>query len=157
MAIILLRIDDRLIHGQVVVGWSPHINATHIAVADDKIAQDITQRLLYEMVVPPDMKVSIFSLQEAADYFKSSQDDPFKTILLFSNPSDVVSYIKFGGPVKWVNIGGMRYQPGKLQISQCISLDENDKEAFRELAKAEIPLECRSVPSDNPVDMVQYL
>jgi len=157
MSIALVRIDDRLIHGQVLVGWAPVLNINHIIVADDQVASDPTQKMLYEMVTPPDMKVSILSVQEAAHYLQTPEDDNFTTLLLFSRPADVLSYRKFGGPVKCVNIGGMRYEPGKRQISGSISVDETDIKALKELLAEGIELEGRSVPSDTSLEIAKLI
>ena len=157
MPISLIRIDDRLIHGQVVVGWSKFIQADHIIVADDKVAGDMTQRMLYEMVVPPGMKVNIFTVREAAEFLKTNQNASERIILLFSTPQDVLSYSGFGGPVKSLNVGGMRYEPGKRQIAQSISMDDADANAFRELRLQGIEIEGRAVPTDNPLDISRFI
>jgi len=157
MPIVLIRIDDRLIHGQVVVGWSHYLEANQIIVADDKVAGDTTQKMLYEMVVPPDMKVSILSVREAAQILQQQSQDTFRTIVLFSKPQDVVCYFQAGGPVKSVNVGGMRFEPGKKQIAQTISVNEEDLAAFRELQKEHIILEGRAVPTDPPLDISKFL
>ena len=157
MPIVLIRIDDRLIHGQVVVGWSHYLQANHIVVADNNIASDPTQKMLYEMVVPPDMKVSILSIKEAARMLQQDISPALKTIVLFSSPQDVLSYWQLGGPVKSVNIGGMRFEPGKKQIAQSISVNDADLAVFRELNQQNIELEGRAVPTDPQMDIKQYL
>jgi mannose/fructose/sorbose-specific phosphotransferase system IIB component len=157
MSLTFIRIDDRLIHGQVIVGWVPVLEINHIIVADDLVAADPAQKMLYEMVTPAEVKVSVLSLEAAAQYLQTTQDEKYRTLLLFSRPSDVVSYRKFGGPVKSVNIGGMRYEAGKHQISGSISVDETDIKALKELNEAGIELEGRSVPSDTPLDITKLI
>lgn len=157
MPIVLIRIDDRLIHGQVVVGWSRYLQVNQIVVADDAVASDPTQKMLYEMVVPPDIKVSILSVVEAAQLLQKQSPDAFRTLILFSKPQDVVSYWRTGGPVKSVNVGGMRFEPGKKQIAQTISVNNEDLVAFRELQSGTIELEGRAVPTDPPLDISKFL
>ena len=157
MAIVLVRIDDRLIHGQVVVGWSNYLHANHIVVANNEVANDSTQKMLYEMVVPPDMKVSILRIPDAVNAMNQEGNQGNRTILLFTNPRDVLSYLYLGGPVKSLNIGGMRFEPNKKQIAQAISVNEEDLQAFRELDKQGIDLEGRAVPTETPIDIKKYL
>jgi mannose/fructose/sorbose-specific phosphotransferase system IIB component len=157
MPIVLIRIDDRLIHGQVVVGWAHYLHANHIVVADNNIASDPTQKMLYEMVVPPDIKVSILPIEDAAEMLKKDTAPDLKTIVLFSKPQDVLSYWKLGGPLKSLNIGGMRFEPGKKQIAQAISVNDADLAVFRELNQQNIQLEGRAVPSDPQMDIKPYL
>ena len=157
MSIVLLRIDDRLIHGQVVVGWTRYLQANHIVIADDQVANDPIQKMLYEMVVPPDLKVSILPVKDAVNLLQKQQDPSLRTIVLFSRPQDVLSYWQFGGPVKSLNIGGMRYEPGKKQIAQAISVSDADLKVFRELQKEGIELEGRAVPTEPPLDIKKFL
>ena len=157
MAIVLVRIDDRLIHGQVVVGWANYLLANHIVVANDEVANDPTQKMLYEMVVPPDIKVSILTIHDAVNAMNRESNHTLRTILLFTNPRDVLSYLQLGGPVKCLNIGGMRFEPNKKQIAQAISVNDEDLTAFRELDKQGVELEGRAVPTEKSIDIKKYL
>ncbi len=157
MSIVLARVDDRLIHGQVVVGWAPVLKANHIMIIDNQVAEDPTQCLLYEMAVPLEIKSSILTLNKAVEFFQSNADTDNRTIILFSRPSDVLSFVESGVTITSLNIGGMRYEPGKTQISPSISISDEDKTALRTLLSKGIKIEGRAVPTDPELDIKPFL
>src|SRR6185369_6625153 len=125
MDIQLVRIDDRLIHGQVVVGWVKALNIQRLVVVNDAIAKNAMQKTLMEMAVPSGLKVSFFTVEESVEACRQDSGKD-KALLLFSNPSDVLSYIQKGGVLKVINIGGMHFCEGKRQVAKtvCVSADD---------------------------------
>lgn len=155
MGLKLVRIDDRLIHGQVVVGWVRFLNADHIIVANDAAAKDAMQKALYEMVVPRELKVSILTLSETAEKFKQNVFGNETIILLLSSPRDVLELMNLGMIIKSINVGGMRYEPGKRQISKSVSVSDDDCVALGELIAKGIEIEGRAVPTDEKLDIIK--
>ena len=96
MSIQLIRIDDRLIHGQVVVGWVKALGIERLVVVNDAIAQNGMQKTLMEMAVPSGLKVYFFTVSEAANNFKSEPTKE-RSLLLFSNPEDALEFSRQGG------------------------------------------------------------
>ncbi|MCX7919111.1 MAG: PTS sugar transporter subunit IIB [bacterium] len=155
MGLKLIRIDDRLIHGQVVVGWVRYLNANHIIVADDVVAKDAMQKALYEMVVPRELKVTILPVAEAAEKIKQNIFAKDNIILLLSRPKDVLELVNRGVAVKSINVGGMRFEPGKRQITKSVSVNDEDCAIFNELVAKGIEIEGRAVPTDEKTDIIQ--
>lgn len=153
MTIALARIDDRLIHGQVVVGWVKHVGANCIAVANDVIAADPVQKALLPMAVPPEIEVAIYRVTEAAKKFSSGAHAGQKVILLFSTPGDVLRFLQEGGALAELNVGGMRFAPGKAQVHNSLSLSEEDVRAIEGLAQRGLKMTVQMVPSDHPADL----
>jgi len=146
MNIQLIRIDDRLIHGQVVVGWSKALDIQRLVVVNDEITKNNMRRTLMEMAVPAELKVDFFEIQEAA--LASKDDSKERSLLLFASPMDVLSYVKAGGTAQSINVGGMHFCDGKTQMSKTICVDSADMAAFKELKKMGIELETRAIPGD---------
>ncbi len=146
MNIQLIRIDDRLIHGQVVVGWVKALDIQRLVVVNDEIAKNNMRRTLMEMAVPAGLKVNFYDVAGAVDAAKDDSQD--RALLLFAGPADVLTFAKAGGPVKAVNVGGMHYCDGKTQMSKTICVDPNDLSAFKELKKMGVEMESRAVPGD---------
>ncbi|MFB3897335.1 MAG: PTS system mannose/fructose/N-acetylgalactosamine-transporter subunit IIB [bacterium] len=155
MALKLVRIDDRLIHGQVVVGWVRFLNADHIIVANDVTAQDVMQKALYEMVVPQELKVSILTLSETVEKFRQAAFGNDSIILLVSRPQDILKLVNMGMMVKSINVGGMRFEPGKRQISKSISVNNEDCSVLATLVSQGIEIEGRAVPTDEKLDIIK--
>ena len=113
MSIVLARVDDRLIHGQVVVGWARALEADCLLVANDAVAADPMQRTLLPMAVPPHMKVAIWRVSEAADLVARGEMPGERAILLFASLSDALNFQRAGGPLPDLNVGGIRLAPGR--------------------------------------------
>lgn len=157
MSIELVRIDDRLIHGQVVMAWSKAVSVKRIVVIDDKVAKDLIRKMLLETVAPPGVKVSVFNTLGGIEYLKSNVNSNEKLLLLFTNPATIVTLVENGIVITKVNIGGMSFMQGKTQLTKAVSLDEDDKNAFKALDKYGIILQIQVLPNDSPVDIMSKI
>ena len=157
MPIVLTRIDDRLIHGQVVEGWLKKIRVTHMMVVSDEAAKDEMQKTLLGMAAPSNVRVSTFSVDEAASKIKSNFFSKDFLMLLFSNPKDVLRFINCGVKLESVNVGGMHYSYGKKQLLRNLSLDDSDISALGEISKLGVELEGRILPDDARVNVMDVI
>jgi PTS system mannose-specific IIB component len=149
--IVLSRIDDRLIHGQVVEGWVNYLKATGIFVADDRVASNAFQRSIMELSVPQGLKVTIGRVEDICSQVRTAALTVDRIILLFSNPADVLRAITCGLDCRVINIGGMHYVPGKRKLMDVLAVDEEDLAALKELAAKGIKVEIQTVPTQRPV------
>lgn len=157
MSRILFRIDDRLIHGQVVVGWVRYMEATKIIVANDLLAGDETQKMLYKMVATNDLGIEVLPVEEAARWALKRSAAEQNTIFLFENPADVLRFAQLGVPMASINIGGMRSSQGKRQIHEAVFVDKKDYQMFHTLKGMGIKIEIRMVPNDLSQDLMQRI
>jgi mannose/fructose/N-acetylgalactosamine-specific phosphotransferase system component IIB len=151
--IVLFRVDDRLIHGQVVLGWGTVLKPDRIVLADDAVAADEWERDLYASAVPPEIKVSILALTEAAAQLKAGIFDGEKVILLVKHPASVLALMDLGLPVSEVNVGGIHYREGREKILENVYLDPSERLVMRELAKRGVTLDGRALPSSKTVTL----
>lgn len=157
MSIELVRIDDRLIHGQVVMAWSKAVSVKRIVVIDDKVATDIIRKMLLETVAPPGIKVSVLNVTQGIESLITDKYGDEKLLLLFTNPATIVTLVDAGVIFPTVNIGGMSFSQGKTQLTKAVSLDDADKNAFKELHKRGIILHIQVLPNDTPIDIMTKL
>jgi mannose/fructose/N-acetylgalactosamine-specific phosphotransferase system component IIB len=146
--LVLARVDDRLIHGQVVVGWARHTQADCIIVANDAVAADPMQRTLLPMAVPQGIEVAIYRVREAAERLSSGAHAARRAILLFSSPADALAFSKAGGSLSELNVGGIRFAPGKEQLRKSVSMGTEDKDALTELYHTGVSVYLQMVPAD---------
>ena len=146
--ILLTRIDNRLVHGQVGVTWVNHLGANLILVANDEVSKDTVQQNLMEMVVPDAIGVRFFSIQKTIDVINKAAARQL-IFVVCKTPQDVDRLVEGGVPIKNVNIGNMHFSEGKEQISSTVCLDENDRQAFRRLKELGVELEIRRVPDES--------
>lgn len=157
MPIVLVRVDDRLIHGQVVEGWLKNIRINHIAVISDQVARDKMQQALLSMAVPSSIKVTNLPVDEATRKINDNFFEKDRVLLLLSRPQDVLRLIEGGVKLTSVNIGGMHYSPGKRQVLRNLSVDESDLLSLRAISRQGVELEGRVLPSDDRIDVIEAL
>jgi sorbose PTS system EIIB component len=157
MIINLVRIDDRLIHGQVTTVWTKEAKAERIIIVSDEVANDEIRSTLVKQAAPPGIKVSVISIDKAAAVYKNPKYATDTVFYLFTNPTDVLLLINAGVPIKEVNIGGMSFKEGKKQITKAVSVDENDISAFKKMHEMGINLCLKVVITDPNVDFIKLL
>jgi len=148
--VILARIDDRLIHGQVVEGWVNFLKATCILVADDTVAANPLQRAIIEISVPEGLKVIIGNVEEICGKLLSSSLDAERAILLFSNPGDALRSFEAGLSFSSVNLGGLHFVPGKRKIMDVCAVNDADLEALKAILRRGVKINIQTVPTEKP-------
>lgn len=157
MIIKLSRIDDRLIHGQVATVWAKAANAKRIIICSDEVVNDTIRKTLVMQVAPPGIKVSVVGVDKAVRVYNNPKYKDDTVFFLFICPQDVLRMVKGGVPIKTVNIGGMSFKNGKEQITKAVCVDDNDKDAFRQLHELGVELEIRPVINDAKVDLMSKI
>ena len=151
--IVLFRVDDRLIHGQVILGWGSVLRPDRIILADDEVASNEWEKNLYAASVPPEIKVSILPLPEAAAQLKRGIFDTERVILLVRHPKDVVALMDLGLPVGEVNVGGLHFREGRQKLLDNVYIDGEERNIMRELVKRGVILDGRAVPGSRAVKL----
>ena len=150
--ILLTRIDNRLIHGQVATQWNSTLGANLILVANDDVAGNKMRQNLMNMAAPTGVATRFFSLQKTIDVIHKAS--PKQHIFLVAeNPSDVLTLVKGGVPIRKVNIDNMHMSEGKRQVATSVAVDDADVAAFKELQDLGVELEIRRVPSTPAEDI----
>lgn len=157
MKIGLVRIDDRLIHGQVATRWTKETNVTRIIVVSDEVAADNVRKTLLTQVAPPGVSAHVVDVDKMVRVWNNPKYARDRVMLLFTNPTDVVRVVEQGVEVKSVNIGGMAFRQGKTQVNNAVSVDNKDIDAFRKLNARGIELEVRKVSNDPRLKMMDLI
>lgn len=157
MGITLLRVDDRLIHGQVVEGWVPFLKVDLVVVVSDAAAADEIQTALMKMALPPTVGLLVLPVSEAAASLASPQLAARKALVLVPGPSEALALVEKGLKIDRVNVGGLHYTVGKVQLGRALFLDEKDRLALRALAAKGVRLEGRALPGDAEEDLTAAL
>lgn len=143
---VLVRIDDRLIHGQVTVGWGSYLNPDRIVLVSDEIASNDWEKELYEQCVPFNIAVSILTIKEASTEMNNGSYDKERVIILVESPDVIISLLKLGNRFRQVNIGGMHFKENKTKILPYVYVDEQDIDHFRFMEEHNIELVCQDLP-----------
>lgn len=157
MGIIHVRIDDRLIHGQVASFWCNSLGANRIMVANDMVANDDMQKSLLKMVAPPGIKTSIITKEVAAKNILAGKYDSEKVLLILKSPKDALDLIKLGVKIKSINVGNMAHKDNTIQIKRSINVTEEDIKNFEELDSMGVELLSIMVPDEPRSNLMDYI
>ena len=148
MGVTLLRIDDRLIHGQVVEGWVPYLKVDLVVVVSDTAASDDVQSALMKMALPASVGLVVSSVAGAAAVLSDPKLSSRKALVLVPSPAEALALVENGVKIDRVNVGGLHHTVGKVQLGRALFLDEKDRLALRALAAKGVRLEGRALPAD---------
>ncbi len=148
MSIVLTRIDNRLIHGQILETWLPHVHANCLVVANDEIASSPLKRMMMEASVPSSIQVEIGSVEEIAKLFLSGDLDGRRVLLLFATTADSLAALRAGLKYERLNLGNLHAGEGKTQCSCTVFLAPEDIENLEQLDHAGVDISARCIPAD---------
>jgi len=158
MSIALYRVDDRLIHGQVVVGWGQPLDAAFIVLVDDEVRSSEWEQDLYRMGVPPHIEVIFASVEEARRRLPEWNADPRPGILL-AGDIDTIAAIAGdgGGQIRQVNIGGVHHRAGRSERLRYVYLTDAEANKLRQLAARGIEITAQDVPTARAVPLEEFV
>jgi mannose/fructose/N-acetylgalactosamine-specific phosphotransferase system component IIB len=152
----LYRIDDRLIHGQVVVGWGQPLDLEFIVLVDDTVATSDWEQELYRMGVPPEMDVFFHTAADAVGVIPKYRADPRPGLLLTGDIATMRRLVDEAG-VTEVNVGGIHSGAGRTQRLRYVFLSPDEESQLRELAARGAEVTARDVPGARPVTLADLL
>jgi len=154
VSVVLVRVDQRLFHGQVAVGWVPALDADRIVIADDVLAADDFGCEVMTSAAPPELVVEVVTLVDAARRF---DDLPGRTIVLVRNPVALLELVGQGARVQEANVGGLHWKEGARRFLDYMYVTPEDVAALSELAARGVGLIARDLPGNPKVDLVAAL
>ena len=157
MPIELYRIDDRLIHGQVVVGWGRPLDLAFLVLGDDEVSSSDWEQELYRMGVPPEMDVHFHSVDDAARLHPQYQKDARPGLLLTGDVSTMRRFVDATQGVTAVNLGGVHHRAGRVQRLRYVFLTPAEEVELRALAAQGVTVTAQDVPSTRPVPLDDVL
>lgn len=156
MTLVLHRIDDRLIHGQVVVGWGQPLDIGFIVLVDDAIAANEWEQELYRMGVPDEMDVFFHDTAAAVAALPAYRADERPGILLTGDIETMQRLVDQGG-VRTVNLGGIHHKPGRTQRMRYVFLTDAEADSLREMAAGGVAVTAQDVPTARAVPLPDVL
>ncbi|WP_223902063.1 PTS system mannose/fructose/N-acetylgalactosamine-transporter subunit IIB [Lactobacillus laiwuensis] len=155
--IIHVRIDDRMIHGQVATQWSGRLNATRIMVINDSIVNDDMRKTVVRLAAPANVSTSILGRQKALTNIKSGKYNGQRVLLICVSPMDVNYLIDNGLPIKSVNVGNLAQRDGTERIRPSVNVTPEEKEAFKKLIGRGVEVTVIPTPQSPTVYLKDYI
>lgn len=158
MAIVLFRVDERLIHGQVVVGWGTTLHPQLILVVDDELANSPWEQELYVLGVPPQIEASFTSVDDARARLGEWQQGSQRIIVLTRDVRSMRRLLEGAAlPNAEVNIGGLHFAPGRRAVLPYVYLSDEERAEIGRLAEQGVEVSARDLPGARRVDLAHLL
>jgi len=152
----LYRIDDRLIHGQVVVGWGQPLDCSFIVLVDDEVSGSDWEQDLYRMGVPPTIEVIFASVEQAAAHLADWEADARVGILLVGDVDTAVALANRAPEVKKLNIGGVHHRAGRSERLRFVYLTDDEAAKLKQLAARGVDVTAQDVPTARAVPIGEF-
>ena len=148
-----VRIDTRLLHGQVATAWTKQVKPTRIIVVSDGVAHDELRKTMISQAAPPGVPANVVPIKKMIEVSKDPRFGATRAFLLFENPEDLLECIEGGVDIKDVNIGSMAHSVGKVVVNSAVAMGAEDVKTIEKLQSLGVKFEVRKVPSDSSDDI----
>ena len=156
MAIIHVRIDDRLIHGQVATMWTNNLDASRIMVVDDEAANSEVTKMSLKLATPNGVSLSVLPVKRASERIKEGNYNGQRVFMIIKSPETLMRLIGEGVDLKTVNVGNLTFTEGKKKVSNTVAVSQHDIEVFKKLDEQGIQFTMQLIPS-NPSEKFMAL
>ena len=148
MELALLRVDERLVHGQITMFWTRRVGANLILAVNDAVAGDPMQKTIMEFAAPANTGLEILSVEEVMTKIKENAWPGKKALLLVKTPIDVLRLIDLGLELDFINVGGVRHPDATIKLTKEVSATQEELEAWKKLDTIGIKIEVQWVPGE---------
>lgn len=152
-----IRIDDRLIHGQVATRWSTGLRATRIMVIDNDVANDDVQKSVLRMAAPSGISTSIITEEKAITNIKADKYENQRVLLVVRRPKVLLNLINAGLPIDKINVGNMSNRDNTTQVKKSVSLTAEERADIEAIMAKGVLVTAQMVPDDPETDFKQFL
>lgn len=154
---IIFRIDDRLIHGQVLVGWASYYPVKHIIVGNNEISQNKWEKDLLIMMGSSNIDIKVLNLEETTAYINTHFEDKEMSMVLISALEDIEKMAKYGLKLKKINVGGIHYSEGRKEYLPYLFLSDQEVDTFKSLLNKGFQFQCLDIPTSTSYDLATIL
>ncbi|MBS5926561.1 MAG: PTS sugar transporter subunit IIB [Clostridium sp.] len=153
----LLRVDHRLLHGQVAFSWTSYLEADCILIANDEVVNNSLRMTTIKLAKPAGVKLVVKNIQDSIKAIREGKTDKYKLFIVVESVIDAEKIAKETGVIKSINLGGTKPGSDKVSISKVVSLTKEDIKSIERLNEDGIIVEVRQVPNDRKLDAVELL
>ncbi|MCI5773183.1 MAG: PTS sugar transporter subunit IIB [Erysipelotrichaceae bacterium] len=153
----LVRVDHRLLHGQVAFAWTKNLGADCILIANDAVAKDKLRMAALKMAAPSGVKIVIKNIADSIQALHSGVTDKYNLMIILESIKDVDILTKEVSNIKTVNLGGVKAEEGKQQISMAVFVSPEEKDILRQMNDRGIYVEVKMVPEDKGQNAINLI
>ncbi|MEW6139087.1 MAG: PTS sugar transporter subunit IIB [Thermodesulfobacteriota bacterium] len=155
MPIVLVRVDDRLIHGQILESWVPSTRAQELVVANDSLAQDHVQRMIMQAAIPYSINLIIDGVERIASWLKRPDGRDLRRLVIVEDPIDALRLKRSGVCFHELNLGNLATREVSVCLSRSVYVGGRSLEALRTIKREGVRINIQSVPFEKPVELLE--
>lgn len=155
--VVNIRVDERLIHGQVAINWTNTLQANRIMVVDAGASKNDIQKMALKMACPPGVKLSILSPEKAAANLNANKYDGDRIFMVCKGPHSLLALWNAGYQFKKVNVGNMSSKIGTVSVRRTVHVTREDVANFEKLAGLGVEFTAQMIPNDDVVDFLELI
>lgn len=152
-----LRVDHRLLHGQVAFSWTQYVGADCILIANDNVPNDELRKTTIKLAKPPSVKLVIKNIDDSIESIKSGVTDKYKLFIVVESVTDARRIVNAVEGIKSINLGGIKAKEGSQNISKAINLLPEEIVQLQQLIDSGVEVEIRQVPNDRKQFLAECL
>lgn len=153
----LVRVDHRLLHGQVAFAWTKILGVDCILIANDGVAIDKLRMAALRMAAPAGVKVVIKSIEDSVTAIQSGKTDKYNLMIILESIRDAGRLTEKLPMIKHINLGGVKKEEGKKQISMAVFVSDEEIQILKSMHERNIELEIKMVPEDKSQDAIKLI
>lgn len=144
-----VRIDNRLVHGQVIETWLPHTRAGMIVVVNDELSGNMLRQEIMSLAIPDGVEIVFLAVAAVPAFFSPAGHEDVDALILFSNCADARTAFEHGLAFTTLNLGNLHYAPGKKQICPHVAVSKEDESCLNFFVQHGVKIDYRCVPGDS--------
>ena len=150
---IFYRVDNRLVHGQIISTWMPHLRINHFLIASDSVHQNSLQMTMFRMAIPSEHEFSALSISDSARFLNEHRKSSGSILVLFESVSDAEALFESGHLFPQLNIGNIHHESGKTQFTNSVFLDQDEQSKLKTLLNRGLSINIQTLPTEAPTDL----
>lgn len=153
----IYRVDNRLVHGQIISTWMPQRRLQQFLVVSDQVPDNSLQMTMFRMCIPGNAKFDALPIEQAATWLNDRLFGNASTMVLIETVQDAARLFAAGHPFPTLNIGNVHHAPGRTAFTPAVYLGDEELALLRDLARRGVRIEIRSLPGETPIPLNEKL
>lgn len=147
----VVRVDDRLLHGQVVVGWGQTLGVAPLLLVSDRVVKDEELSLTFRQLIPAEQRGEVIAVSDAAERWVRGEFKNGRAMLVIETPVDALKMVRLGVPMKVLTLGGLHFREGREEFLPYVFLSDWDRTTLQELRGLGVRIHCQDLPTSKPI------
>lgn len=147
----VVRVDDRLLHGQVVVGWGQTLGIAPLLLVSDRVVKDEQLSHTFRQLMPVEQRGEVVTVNDAAERWRRGEFKDARAMLVIETPVDALKMVRLGVPMKVLTLGGLHFREGRDEFLPYVFLSDWDRTTLQELRALGVRVQCQDLPTSKPI------